>query len=382
MAEVVFWVSIAGILGTYLGYPLALWVWARLAPRPIARDAAAPAVSVVVAVRDEAERVGPRVANLLALDYPSDRLEVIVVSDGSTDGTSERALAAAGGDPRVRVLTLGSPLGKAAALNAGVGSARGEIIVFADARQRFRPSTVRLLVENFAGPEVGVASGRLVLEDRPDSDVGSGVSLYWRYELWLRRYESAVGSTLGATGAVYAIRRSLYTPIAADTILDDVTIPMQAVLRGTRTVLDERAVAIDAVAASGDHELARKVRTLYGNYQLLARYPALLSRHNPLLGRFLAHKVARLIVPGWLVLLAVATCFLDGAYAAFGVVHWLAYATALIGSAAEGRGEGPRGPAVRVAGAAYVFVLLNWAACVALVRFLRGDAAVWVRDRA
>lgn len=382
MAEFVFALAFACVIGTYVGYPVVLWAWARFASRPIIRSAILPSVCVVIAARDEATRIGPRVANLLALDYPGDRLEVVVVSDGSTDGTAERAREAAGSDPRVRVIAFERPAGKAAALNAGVEAARGEIVVFADARQRFRPTTVRLLVENFADPTVGVASGRLVLEDPEGSEVGEGLSLYWHYELWLRSKESAIGSTLGATGAVYAIRRHLYRPIPPDTILDDVAIPMQAALAGTRTVLDERAVAVDVVAPSGDHELARKVRTLYGNYQLLARYPALLTPANPLLGRFLAHKVARLVVPLWLVLLAVATGFLDGPYAVLAAAHWVAYGTALVGAAADGRQGRPRGPLARVAGAAYVFVLLNWAACVALVRFLRRETATWVRGRA
>ncbi len=382
MAEIVFWVSLGCVLGTYVGYPLILWAWARLARRPVLRAPVLPTVSVVLAVRDEAARVAPRIADLLALDYPPDRLSVIVVSDGSRDGTPDRAREAAAGDPRVTVLTLDRPVGKAAALNAGVAAAQGDVVVFADARQRFRRSAVRLLVENFADPAVGVASGRLVLEDSDGSEVGEGLSLYWRYEIWLRSKESAVGSTLGATGAIYAIRRRLYEPIPPDTILDDVAIPMRAVLAGTRSVLDERAVAVDRVAATGDHELARKIRTLYGNYQLLARDPALLSRRNPVLGRFLAHKVARLAVPAWLALLAVATVFLDGGYAVFGLLHWAAYGVALVGSAADGRGGRPRGPVARLAGAAYVFVLLNWAASVAFVRFLRGERAVWLRSRA
>lgn len=381
MAEAVFGFALACIAGTYVGYPVALWAWARFGARPIARAPVTPTVSVVLAVRDEAVRIGARLANLLALDYPADRLEVLVVSDGSRDGTTQRAREAAAGDPRVTVLDLPAA-GKAAALNAGVAAARGEVVVFADARQRFLPSTVRLLVENFADPAVGVASGRLVLEAHPDSEVGEGLSLYWRYEVWLRARESAIGSTLGATGAVYAIRRDLYQPIAPDTVLDDVAIPMQAVLAGFRSVLDDRAVAIDTVAPNGEHEMARKVRTLYGNYQLLSRYPALLGRRNPVLGRFLAHKVARLAVPAWLVLLAVSTTQLHGSYALLGLLHWLGYGVALIGSPGQPRGRKPRGRFARVASAAYVFVLLNWAACVALVRFVRGDRAVWARSRA
>jgi hypothetical protein len=385
MAEVVFWVSAAGLFATYLGYPAALALWARVAPRPVRRAALVPPVSVVVAARDEAARIGARVANLLALDYPADRLAVIVVSDGSSDDTAARAAAAAAGDPRVRVITLPRPSGKAAALNAGVRAASGEVIVFADARQRFAPDAVRRLVENFADPEVGAVSGRLLLEDPHGSGVGDGLGLYWRHELWLRARESDVGSMLGATGAIYAIRRRLYTPIPDDTILDDVRIPMQAVLAGTRAVLDTRAVALDVVAPSGGHELARKVRTLYGNYQLIASCPALLSpRRNPVFGRFLAHKLARLVVPAWLVGLGASSLVLrEGVYAVAAVAQAAAYAIAGVGALRAARCAAPRrGPIDRIASAAYVFVLLNWAACLALVRFVRGDTRVWAKSRA
>ncbi|HWP34657.1 MAG TPA: glycosyltransferase family 2 protein, partial [Thermodesulfobacteriota bacterium] len=326
MAEVLFWVALVVVAGSYLGYPLLLAVWARVAPKPVRRAPITPAVTVVLALRDEAGRLGARLANLLSADYPADRLEVVVVSDGSTDDTVARAVEAARADPRVRVLALPVPQGKAAALNAGVAAARGEIVVFADARQTFAPDAIRLLVENFADPTVGVASGRLVLGDPAGTPVGSGLGLYWRYEVWLRERESEVGSTIGATGAIYAIRRTLYRPIPPETVLDDVLVPMQAVQAGARAVYDRRALAFDTVA-SAEHEFARKVRTLYGNYQLLTLCPALLSpRANPVFGRFVVHKLARLCVPLHLALLAGASlALLEGPYAWAAAAQGLAY---------------------------------------------------------
>lgn len=388
MVEVGFWVALIVVAGTYLGYPLALWVWARFAPRPIARSPITPTVTVVVAARDEAARIEAKMANLLASDYPADRLEVVVVSDGSADDTAARVRRAAGGDPRLRVLELAAPSGKAAALNAGVAAARGEIVVFADVRQRFAPDAIRRLVENFADPAVGVASGRLVLDDGGGTVVGPAVALYWRYELWLRALESRVGSMLGATGAIYAIRRALFRPIPEETILDDVLIPMQGVLAGARAVLDARAIARDRIAPSGGHEFARKVRTLFGNYQLVLLCPALLSpRANRLFGRFVAHKLARLTVPLHLAILAgTSATLLDGPYAWAAAGQAAAYAAAFAGGvvarlSSDHGPPGGRGLAVRLASAAYVFVLLNWAACVALVRFLRGDQEVWAHRK-
>ncbi len=386
MAETLFWVALLVVAGTYVGYPAVLAVWARLAPRPVRRAPVVPAVTVVVAVRDEGRLIEARLADLLASDYPPDRLDVVVVSDGSRDDTVARACAVAAAHPRVRVVRLPEPLGKAAALNAGVAEARGEIVVFADARQRFAPDAIRRLVENFADPTVGVVSGRLVLLDAAGTLVAAGLGLYWRHELWLRARESEVGSMLGATGAIYAIRRRLYQPIPAETILDDVLIPMQAVLAGSRAVLDPRAVAYDLVAASASQEFARKVRTLFGNYQLVALCPALLSpRANPVFGRFVVHKLARLAVPLHLVLLAGASLVLhSGVYAWAAVLQALAYAAAVAG-AVRARRAGAltrRHLLGRLTSAAYVFVLLNWAAWVALVRFLRGDQRVWVRHGA
>ncbi len=391
MAEVGFWMAFLVVAGTYLGYPLVLWLWARFAARPVARAPISPTVAVVVAARDEAARIAARVANLLASDYPADRLEVVVVSDGSADATAPRARAAAGEDPRLRVLALPTPRGKATALNAGVAASRGEIVVFADARQRFAPDAIRRLVENFADPTVGVASGQLVLEDGARTAVGPGVGLYWRYELWLRARESEVGSMLGATGAVYAIRRALFRPIPEETVLDDVLIPMQAVLAGARAVLDARAVAYDGAAPSNGHEFARKVRTLFGNYQLVSLCPALLSpRANPLFGRFVVHKLARLAVPLHLALLAgTSLALLEGPYAWAAGLQAVAYAAALAGALGARRTYDPvptadvrRSVLGRLTSAAYVFVLLNWAACVALVRFVRGDQEVWGRRNA
>jgi hypothetical protein len=388
VAEVGFWVALVAVAGTYVGYPLVLWLWARVAARPVARAPITPTVTVVVAARDEAAWIEARVANLLESEYPADRLEVVVVSDGSADATASRARAAAGEDSRLEVLALPAPRGKAAALNAGVAASRGEIVVFADARQRFGPDAIRRLVENFADPAVGVASGRLVLGDGGGTAVGPGVGLYWRYELWLRARESEVGSILGATGAIYAIRRALFRPIPEETVLDDVLIPMQAVLAGGRAVLDLRAVAYDSVAPSDGQEFARKVRTLFGNYQLVSLCPALLSpRANPVFGRFVVHKLARLVVPLHLALLAGTSLALrEGPYAWAAGLQALAYAAALAGALGVRRTCGP-GPTAgvrrsvvgRLTSAAYAFVLLNWAACVALVRFVRGDQEVWFR---
>jgi poly-beta-1,6-N-acetyl-D-glucosamine synthase len=321
----VFWTSVLVIGYVYVAYPLAIAALARLAGRrPGKRPFAAgawPSISIVIAARDEAERLPARIANLLACPYDGPR-QIIVVSDGSTDGTAAMLERYAGTVESIEVPRGGKPR----ALNAGVAAARGDILVFADARQRFAPDAVQQLIANFSDPEVGGATGELVLDcERGEhgSTVGDGVGLYWKYEKWQRRSESDVRSTLGATGAIYALRRPLWQPLPADTLLDDVLAPMRAVLAGYRIVFDERAVAYDRASRDAAAESRRKTRTLAGNYQILAQEPRLLVPVvNPVWLQYLSHKVGRLLVPWALVAVFVASLALAGS-------HWI-YAAALV----------------------------------------------------
>jgi poly-beta-1,6-N-acetyl-D-glucosamine synthase len=314
----VFWASVSVIFYVYLGYPLLLAAWARLASRPVRKasgvSSEGPSISIVVAARNEATRLPARIANLLALNYPAPR-EIIIVSDGSTDGTRDavREFVARGGAAAAMVRVLEVPAGgKPLALNAGVAAAAGEIVVFADARQRFSPDALLELIVNFADPKVGGVTGELILdyESAPGngaSSIGEGVGLYWTYEKWLRRKESAIWSTLGATGAIYALRRRLWRPLPPETLLDDVLAPMRAVLDGYRIVFEERALAFDKAAPDAEAEKRRKTRTLAGNYQVLRQDPRLLVPVvNPVWLQYLSHKVGRLVVP-WALLVAFVT---------------------------------------------------------------------------
>jgi poly-beta-1,6-N-acetyl-D-glucosamine synthase len=326
-----FWLLVAFVAYVYIGYPLGLHLWRRLWPRPLSARGPAvltPGVSIVIAARNEGSRLAGRIDNLVNLDYPASQRQIIVVSDGSTDDSAE-VLARYESVVESAALPAG---GKARALNAGVERARYGLLVFADARQAFAPDALRALVAPFADPGVGAVSGELVLEGeardrrtqiadrrcaivRPiaadaerrsagnrrlssRSTVIEGVGLYWRYEKQIRRDESAIGSTMGATGAMYAMRRSLWRPLPEDTILDDVLAPMRCVLAGSRVVFEDRARAFDRTARDAKDESRRKRRTLAGNYQLLWLEPALLVPwRNPAWIQFVSHKVARLAVP-------------------------------------------------------------------------------------
>jgi biofilm PGA synthesis N-glycosyltransferase PgaC len=309
--ERVFWASIVTVAYVYVGYPILLTVWSAIASRPVGKQRtlpwpAWPSVSVIVAARNEANRLRARVQNLLDQDYPGP-VEILVVSDGSTDDT-RAVLAPYRASVRLIELPQG---GKPTAVNAGAAAATGDILVFADARQRFAADAVRQLVANFADPRIGGVTGELVLESPADPDADStiseGVGLYWRYEKWLRRHESRIASTLGATGAIYALRRSLWRPLPAEALLDDVLAPMRVVLAGYRMVFDEEAKAFDRPEADSATESRRKTRTLAGNYQILSLEPRLLVPFgNPVWGQYVSHKLGRLLVP-WALIVALLT---------------------------------------------------------------------------
>ena len=231
-----------------------------------------PLVTVIVVAHNEAQRIERRIENLLSLDYPREKLEIVIASDGSTDETVSRANVSKLPACVCERSTTGA--GKAAVLNDVVPSARGEIVVLADARQRFDAGTLRALVADFGDPRVGAVSGELVIRSRANdtgSTIAAGASFYWRYEKFIRRNESRANSTVGATGAVYAIRRELFERIPDDTLLDDVLIPMKIISRGYRVLFEPGARAYDLAAASPRQEFVRKVRTIAGTFQLFAR---------------------------------------------------------------------------------------------------------------
>jgi len=369
--ELIFWLSLALLAYAHVGYPALIAARARLAPRPHRRGGE-PTVSTVIVAYNEAARIGARIENLRALDYPSDRLEIVVASDGSSDGTAERARA---WEPDgVTVVAFETRRGKPAVLNDVVPKLRGEIVVMADARQTFDTRALRALVAPFADTAVGAVSGELILTSGGATHVGEGVGLYWRYEKFIRRHESLADSTVGATGAIYAIRRALFAPVPADTILDDVLIPMTIVGRGYRVLFEATARAYDRPAATAPEEFRRKVRTIAGTFQLFARNRWLLSpRRNRLWLQTVSHKGLRLMSPLLLGALVASNVLLVeaplyrlalGAQLAF-------YGAALVGALT--RGTRVRIPFMSVP---YVFCLLNWATTVAFLRFLAGRQRV------
>ena len=292
------------------GYPLLLRWMASHHPRPVQRRPIEPSVTLIIAVYNGERFLEDKLQSVLALEYPAGKLDIIVASDGATDRTEEIAERFAA--QRVSLLRLPRG-GKPAALNAAIGTARGEILVLTDVRQPLEPSSVARLVENFADPTVGVASGELLIRagaTQAEADIG----LYRRFENWIRGNLSSIDSTFGATGSFYAMRRSLAVPIPGDTLLDDMYLPLAAYFQGYRLVMDSRARAYD-LPTSLETEFQRKMRTLAGNYQILRDYPALLGPGNRMWLHFASYKFGRLLLPWLLIVLAAASFGLPGSVA-------------------------------------------------------------------
>lgn len=286
--------SLVVLAAIWIGYPIVIAVLAALVRRPVSsRPGEPPLVSVILATRDSGDAVRKRVANLLASHYPPERLEVVVAVDAAS---SETLPADALSDARVRETRGEAPGGKALTLNAGVAAARGEVLVFADVAQSFASDAVGLLVEALGEPLVGAASGRLVPE-RPPGVVALS-DLYWGLERRLRSAEARLHSSIGVTGAIWAMRRELFEPLPPGLILDDLYTPMRLVLGGHRIAYVDQAVAIEPRRFAAHDERRRKVRTLTGVLQLCRWLPAVLVPvRNPVWAQFVAHKLLRFVSP-------------------------------------------------------------------------------------
>ncbi|HLV85905.1 MAG TPA: glycosyltransferase family 2 protein [Candidatus Sulfotelmatobacter sp.] len=368
----VFWGAFALVVYTYLGYPAWLWVRSRLRPCPIQRSPIKAVVSIILVVRNEEQVIRRKLRNLMELDYPAEQTEIIVVSDGSTDGTNQ-ILSEFAHPSRVQVILNPKSSGKAACLNDAIEAAQGEVVVFTDARQQVASDAVNRLLENFADPSVGCASGELIFGSPSSSEVVQGVGLYWKVEKSIREQESASGSVIGATGALYAMRRSLLAVLPQYTILDDVLLPMQTIKHGLRVVLDARAKIWDSPNVDSSLEFARKVRTLTGVYQLLRLEPWILKKSNPVRFEFISHKVLRLVVPFALCAALISSALLKSPLYRYALILQLAfYGVGTLGIWAAGEGL-----VQRIANVAFTFIMLNAAAVVAFVNFLTGRRPAW-----
>jgi biofilm PGA synthesis N-glycosyltransferase PgaC len=366
-----FWICFAVTAYAYFGYAAWLWFYVRLHRKPILKKSIDCTVSIIIAAHNEELNLPAKLQNLRLLNYPQDCLQVVIASDGSTDRTPDILREQI---PYVVPVILEQSNGKASALNEAVKRATGEVLVFLDVRQVVELNAISELTCCFADPAVGAASGELLLEDATNASTGDALGIYWKIEKMVRKLESASGSVVGVTGAIYAIRRELYTEIPAGTILDDVLVPMNVARLGKRVVFQPSAIARDRIFSEKGKEFSRKVRTLTGNYQLLRLTPWLLSSANPLLFRFISHKLLRLLVPALMIMMLITSGAANGPL--YRTIFWLQivfYLLAILGLL------NPLSKKLKPVAIASTFVMLNAAAAMAFYNFIVGRNRVWTR---
>jgi len=373
----IFWFSLALLSYIYAGYPLLVWALGRAWPFTPRREPFTGRMSVVIVGYNEASRLSQKLPSLLASDCASQIEEVLIGSDGSDDNTA--AVIANFRDPRVRLVSFAERRGKPAVLNDLVPLCRTELVILMDARQALEPSALSRLAACFADERVGVVSGELVFRsESADSTAAEGIGAYWKYEKFIRKSESRFRSVPGATGALYAIRKSLFRPIPPQTLLDDVVIPMQAIERGYRCLIEPGAIAFDTPSQSPQQESVRKRRTIAGAAQLVIHQPRwLLPWRNPIWIEFVSHKIARLCSPGLLVL-AAATNIALASQVLYGVL--LALQIAFYAAAGVGYVFQRLGKKSSLFGLPLMFVSLNTTTTGALWDAIRGRfRATWQR---
>jgi glycosyltransferase involved in cell wall biosynthesis len=376
--KLLFWFSLLVIVYTSLGYPAAIALLARLRPRPWRKApwpaGGPPPITIVMAVHNGARMLQAQLDHLLTLD-PALVAQVIVVSDGSTDQTE--SILKAQKNTRLQTVLRTAHTGKSAALNAAIELAKTEILLFVDIRPRIQPGALAALLANFADPTVGCVAGELLLNSDGHSAAAGAVSgLYWRYEQYIRNCEAAVDSPTGVYGGFYAIRRQAATPFPPGLILDDMFQPLSLIRQGYRSVLDRHALVVDTWPATSAGEFSRKVRTLAGNFQLLAEAPWLLTPANRVLFQLVSHKLLRLAVPYFFFLLLVSTGFLalhSAAFALFGLLQTIFWFLAVVTL----RFRIPIQPLNKLAAPASALLVLNAAAIAGLYKFLFTRGPLW-----
>ena len=368
--EVVFWLSVAALFYAYAGYPLVLLLVSSLRPRAVRRAPQMPLVSVIITAYNEERAIRAKLENTLALDYPSEKLEVIVASDCSTDRTDAIVREFAGRG--VRLYRQSERLGKTAAQNAAVAEARCEIILFSDATTLYQPDVLQVMLPSFADEAVGCVAGRLVYVDSAGSGVGRGARSYWGYETFLKRHESRAGSLIGASGCLYAVRRTAYVPLYHEACSDFVICTVM-VEQGLRAVYEPSAVCMEETNHQTAKELRMRVRVITQTYTDLWQHRAMM---NPLRSGFyavqlLSHKVLRYLVPVFLFTLLVSSVLLAPRSIFFTTilgVQLCFYGAAAVSWLLERAGVSNRWLALPL-----YFVLANLASLVAFYKFLRGE---------
>ena len=370
MTLFLFWLAVIFIVYTYLIYPSLIILFSKFMPVLPVKDmdkSALPSISMIIIVYNEESTIAEKLNNCFELDYPSERLEICILSDGSTDRTNEILRE------REDILFIEEEeqRGKPGQINKAVSRVSGELIVFSDVRQKYRADALRKLARNFTAVDVGTVSGELYL-GKTGISTGKNMGLYWNYEKMIRKAEAGIDSTLGVTGAIYAIRRELFEPIPKDTILDDIEIPLQIFKKGYRVIFESEAIAQDISSSKMKEEWQRKVRTLTGNFQLFSRNRWLFNPfQNRIFIQAVSHKFFRLLIPYAMLAALLSSAVLDGSlYKLLFIIQILIYLSAIAARYYKTLRQN------RFINLIYVFISLNGAAVAALYKFVFGRVDV------
>ena len=379
-AQIIFGLSVAALLYVYAGYPLLVYLVSILRPREVEKSAYAPTVTVLITAYNEEKAIRAKLENTLLIDYETEKLEIIVASDGSTDKTDDivREFAARG----VRLFRQEGRMGKTFTQNKAVETAAGEIILFSDATTAYQKDVLRVMLPNFADQSIGCVAGRLIYVDESKSGVGKGAQSYWNYETFLKRSESRACSLIGASGCLYAVRKSAYRPMYPEAC-SDFLICTVVFKQGLRSIYEPNAVCAEATNRHADKELRMRVRVISQTFTDLWRNREML---NPLRSGFYAvelvsHKLLRYAVPVLLLLIlasAMLAALYSNVFAAVFALQILFYLTALAAWILEKSGKHPG-----ILSIPLYFVLANLASLIGFYKFARGERfAKWepIRD--
>ena len=357
--KIAFWLSVCVVVYGYAGYPIVLLFLRLLVRKPVRKNRIEPYVTLVVPAYNESGVIGTKIRNSASLDYPVDKLEVLIASDGSSDDTVEIAQRLCDGT-RTRVLAFSQNRGKMSVLNDAVREAKGEIIVFSDASATLDADSIRQLVANFADPEVGAVSGIYRVQQASGSRLGAQEEIYWKYETFLKVQESNLASILGGHGQILGVRKALYPYPGPETINDDYVIPVRVLVGGSRVVYEPLAIAFEKAQEMVGFQ--RRVRIMAGNMQQLREIKGLFWPPQLLpLFFFLSHKMVRSLVPFFLVSLLISNAFLlhERFFQLTGCLQLIFYGLALLGTQWQLRPRGLRLP--------YYFCFVNaaylWSVC-------------------
>jgi len=366
----VFIISIFFIFYTYLGYPIVVFILSMFLNKKIKYDNSfEPNISVVIIAYNAEKFIEKKITNILSSAYPCEKMEIIIVNDGSDDQTLDLINKY---NKEVICLSFDVRRGKAACLNDAVNQASSDYIVFADVRQDFAPQTLKQLVLPLSDPSIGAVSGELVFIDDDHNSFSKGIDAYWRYEKLIRNSEASISSVIGVTGAVYSLKKGLFTELPSGVVLDDVLVPMKVILSGYRVAFNPEAIAYDVPSSDKANEKRRKIRTLAGNYQLVSLCPSLI---NPLKNRvflqFVSHKLLRLLGPFFMIMAFISNVFLLNVHVIYEVLLVSQVSIYLISIVNHFNVSYPGSKSfpVRIIN---TFITLNWYSFLALIEFIKG----------